>query len=113
IAPERAELHGRIEARFRAMAAAGGLDEARRLSALGLDPSLPAMKAIGVPEMIAAATGGITVDAAIISAVAATRRYAKRQETWFRNQMPDWRRLPAGNFLAAAEDLAQQMKNGG
>ena len=93
VAPERAWLHGRIEARFRQMAATGGLDEAAALADLGLDPALPAMKAIGVPEMMAAATGRLTIDEAIAAAVTATRRYAKRQETWFRNQMPGWLRI--------------------
>ena len=75
------------------MAATGGLDEAAALADLGLDPALPAMKAIGVPEMMAAATGRLTIDEAIAAAVTATRRYAKRQETWFRNQMPGWLRI--------------------
>jgi tRNA dimethylallyltransferase len=112
VAPERADLHRRIDARFHAMVAAGGLEEADRLATLGLDPSLPAMKAIGVPEMIAAARGAVPLDAAIAAATAATRRYAKRQETWFRNQMPHWSRVPPGNFLAVTEAVAQQVKRG-
>ncbi|SON56409.1 tRNA dimethylallyltransferase [Hartmannibacter diazotrophicus] len=93
LAPDRAWLHGRIEARFGKMVAEGGLEEARRFAALGLDPALPAMKAIGVPEMMAAASGAMTLDEAIAAAVTATRRYAKRQETWFRNQFTDWSRI--------------------
>ncbi len=57
IAPDRDLLRARIAARFAAMVASGGLDEARDFAALGLDPALPAMKAIGVPEMMAAAIG--------------------------------------------------------
>jgi tRNA dimethylallyltransferase len=113
LAPAREDLHRRIAARFEAMAAAGGLDEARQLAEMGLDPSLPAMKAIGVPEMIAAATGERPLEEAVASAITATRRYARRQETWFRNQMPGWTRIDPGNFVAAAELVAQQMKNGG
>jgi tRNA dimethylallyltransferase len=94
IAPDRAVLHERIAERFRRMVVGGGLDEARAVAELGLDPSLPAMKAIGVPEMIAAATGARPLDAAVEAAIAATRRYAKRQETWFRNQFPNWTRIP-------------------
>jgi tRNA dimethylallyltransferase len=112
VAPGRADLHRRIDARFRAMVEAGGLEEADRLAGLGLDPSLPAMKAIGVPEMIAAARGAMPLEVAIEAATAATRRYAKRQETWFRNQMPDWTRVPPGNFLAVTELVAQQVKRG-
>jgi tRNA dimethylallyltransferase len=112
VAPERADLHRRIEDRFHDMVSAGALEEARALDALGLDPSLPAMKAIGVPEMIAAARGDTTVDSAVAAAVAATRRYAKRQETWFRNQMPDWRRVEPGHFVAAADAVAQLLKRG-
>lgn len=94
LAPERALLHRRIAARFRAMAAEGGLEEARAFAALGLDAGLPAMKAIGVPEMMAAATGEIAVEDAVEAAIVATRRYARRQETWFRNQFATWTRLP-------------------
>lgn len=93
IAPARDRLHARIADRFRRMVDDGGLAEARAFAALGLDPALPAMKAIGVPEMIAAATGARPLEAAIEAAVAATRGYAKRQETWFRNRFSDWRRV--------------------
>ncbi len=113
MAPERDWLHARIDERFRVMVADGGLDEAQAFAALGLDPALPAMKAIGVPEMMAAARGDLPVEEAIDAAVIATRQYAKRQETWFRNQMPDWLRLdPAASrhFLAVADDIAQRMK---
>lgn len=113
MAPERDWLHARIEERFRAMAAGGGLDEAKAFADLHLDPALPAMKAIGVPEMIAAARGEVPVDQAIEAAITATRQYAKRQETWFRNQMPDWQRIDPAvsrHFLAVAGDIAQRMK---
>jgi tRNA dimethylallyltransferase len=106
--PDRAELHQRIEARFRVMVDEGGIEEARNLAALGLDPALPAMKAIGVPEMMAAAAGVLPEGEAIAAAVAATRRYAKRQETWFRNRMGSWQRVQSGNIIAAAEKIAQQ-----
>jgi tRNA dimethylallyltransferase len=72
----------------------GAKAEVEALLALDPDPSLPAMKAIGVREMAAVLGGGCTMDEAIARAKAATRQYAKRQATWFRNQMgPDWRRL--------------------
>ena len=113
MAPERDWLHARIDERFRSMAAGGGLDEARAFAALDLDPALPAMKAIGVPEMIAAARGELPIEEAVEAAITATRQYAKRQETWFRNQMADWPRVdPAASrhFLAVADDIAQRMK---
>jgi tRNA dimethylallyltransferase len=87
---ERAELVRRIETRFAAMLEAGALEEVRRLAARHLDPSLPAMKAHGVPWLIRHLAGEITLDEAAAGSVMDTRRYAKRQLTWFRNQMPGW-----------------------
>jgi tRNA dimethylallyltransferase len=87
---ERKELVARIEARFTAMLSAGALDEVRALAARQLDPLLPAMKAHGVPWLIRHLKGEISLDEAAAGAVMDTRRYAKRQVTWFRNQMPGW-----------------------
>jgi tRNA dimethylallyltransferase len=87
---ERSELVARIERRFGAMLEAGALDEVRSLAARQLDPTLPAMKAHGVPWLIRHLAGEITLEEAAEGAVMDTRRYAKRQVTWFRNQMKDW-----------------------
>jgi tRNA dimethylallyltransferase len=87
---ERSELVRRIEARFAAMQAAGALEEVRRLAERKLDPALPAMKAHGVPWLIRHLQGEITLEEAAAGAIMDTRRYAKRQLTWFRNQMDDW-----------------------
>jgi tRNA dimethylallyltransferase len=87
---ERQELVRRIETRFAAMLQAGALDEVRALKHRQLDPSLPAMKAHGVPWLIRHLDGAISLDEAAAGAVMDTRRYAKRQLTWFRNQMKDW-----------------------
>jgi tRNA dimethylallyltransferase len=87
---ERAELVARIETRFAAMLKAGALEEVRALAERKLDPSLPAMKAHGVPWLIRHLNGEISLDEAAAGAVMDTRRYAKRQLTWFRNQMKDW-----------------------
>jgi tRNA dimethylallyltransferase len=87
---ERKELVRRIEARFEAMMKSTALDEVRRLAERKLDPILPAMKAHGVPWLIRHLDGEISREAAIAGAVMDTRRYAKRQLTWFRNQMTDW-----------------------
>ena len=94
IEPDRAELVARIDRRFDGMIEAGALDEVKALAALDLDPLLPAMKAIGVRELQAALRGEISMAEAIERAKIATRQYAKRQSTWFRNQLgPHWVRV--------------------
>ncbi|HEV2515025.1 MAG TPA: tRNA (adenosine(37)-N6)-dimethylallyltransferase MiaA [Devosia sp.] len=88
--PDRERLRQRIAQRFETMFSAGAVEEVEALLALELDPSLPAMKAIGVPEITAMLAGELEQDVAIERAVIATRQYAKRQRTWFRNRMADW-----------------------
>jgi tRNA dimethylallyltransferase len=102
---DRSELVRRIEARFAAMLAASALEEVRALAARKLDPSLPAMKAHGVPWLIRHLQGEITLDEAAAGAVMDTRRYAKRQVTWFRNQMPGWTWIGAEEAETATENL--------
>lgn len=100
IEPERAALVERIDVRFDRMLDKGALDEVKQLSALGLDPDLPAMKAIGVRELQAALAGAISFPEAIERAKIATRQYAKRQTTWFRHQLgPEWQRLRPGEGI--------------
>jgi tRNA dimethylallyltransferase len=93
---ERKELWSRIEKRFAGMLAAGALDEVRALAARKLDPLLPAMKAHGVPWLIKHLAGEISLEKAAVGAIIDTRRYAKRQMTWFRNQITDWPWAAAG-----------------
>jgi tRNA dimethylallyltransferase len=93
IEPDRAWLHERIAARARQMVVDGGLEEARVLGALGLHRDLPAMKAIGVREFLDHFSGKLSLDEALAAMKTETRRYAKRQMTWFRHQMPDWGRM--------------------
>lgn len=94
--PDRSELARRIDERFDGMMAQGAVEEVRRLLAMDLPPALPAMKAIGVREIAAMLAGEIDIDEACARAKAATRQYAKRQLTWFRNQFgPEWRVQPA------------------
>ena len=93
---ERGKLHQRIDTRFDAMMSNGALEEVQALRARGLDPLLPAMKAHGVPWLIAALNGDIPLLAAVDAAKRDTRRYTKRQLTWFRNQLPDWPWRAAG-----------------
>jgi tRNA dimethylallyltransferase len=85
--PPRADLYAAIEARFDGMVAAGAVAEAAVLAARGLDPSLPAMKALGVADMARVAAGSIALDDAVMQAKTASRHYAKRQVTWFKGQM--------------------------
>ncbi len=87
LAPPREDLYARCNDRFDTMMAQGALDEVAVLVARGLDPSLPAMKALGVPELAAHLTGDMTREAAVEKAKQATRNFAKRQMTWFRNQI--------------------------
>ena len=89
--PPRAALYQRCDARLAAMVERGALDEVVALMALGLEADLPAMKALGVPELARHLAGEVDIDTAIAAAQQATRRYAKRQLTWFRHQMvADW-----------------------
>src|SRR6476620_4734307 len=103
ISCERQELVRRIEMRFAAMLKSGALEEVRQLAARKLDPVLPAMKAHGVPWLIRHVRSEISQEEAEAGAVMDTRRYAKRQLTWFRNQMKDWPWHTAENAVAALE----------
>lgn len=98
---DRAELVSRIETRFAAMLSAGALDEVKALAARGLDPLLPAMKAHGVPWLIRHLAGALSLDETAAGSIMDTRRYAKRQRTWFRGQMKDWPMFPTGQAFDA------------
>jgi len=90
--PDVAWLHARIKSRFEAMVAQGAIEEAR--AALPVwDSRAPWAKAIGAPELIAYLKGHISLAEAITAATLATRQYAKRQRTWFRNRMSAWQDL--------------------
>ena len=93
IEPEREALYGNCDLRVAQMVEAGALDEVRALAERGLDPALPAMKAVGVREFAAHLAGETTLAAAVEATRQATRNYAKRQLTWFRNQTPGWARV--------------------
>jgi tRNA dimethylallyltransferase len=93
IEPPRAALYAACDARLAAMFEAGAIEEVRALHARGLDPTLPAMKAVGVREIIDHLEGRASLAEALAAAQRETRRYAKRQLTWFRNQTPDWPRI--------------------
>jgi tRNA dimethylallyltransferase len=91
---DRALLASRVSARLHTMLEEGALDEVRALLDLGIGPLMPAMKAIGVREFSAVLAGEVTAQEAVERAAAATRRYAKRQGTWFRNRFgTEWQRI--------------------
>ncbi len=101
--PPREELYRRIDARFEAMLEAGALAEVEALTARKLSLDLPVMKALGVAPLAALSRGEIGGAEAVARASRDTRHYAKRQTTWFRNRMQDWRQLGASS--APVEDL--------
>jgi tRNA dimethylallyltransferase len=91
--PPRDWLNERCDARFETMFA-DGQEEVSTLLARNLDPALPVMRAIGVPEIGAFQRGEITESDVKIAGKRATGQYAKRQYTWFsRQSSPDWPRL--------------------
>jgi tRNA dimethylallyltransferase len=87
---ERAELYRRCDARFDAMIAEGAVGEARAVVALGLDPALPAMRAVGLPPLLAYARGEIVFEEAAERAKTSTRNYSKRQTTWINSNFKTW-----------------------
>jgi tRNA dimethylallyltransferase len=95
IDPPRTELVRRADARADAMLAAGAVEEVARLRARNLPQSLPAMRAIGVPPLLAHLEGLMPLAEAVTRWKLDTRQYIKRQSTWFRNQTPDWKRIAA------------------
>jgi tRNA dimethylallyltransferase len=93
LAPPRPWLHERIARRAELMLSDEGIAEVRTLLAQGLSDKLPAMRAIGVPEIGDFLAGKADYSETLHRLTVATRQYAKRQETWFRNQMSGWQRL--------------------
>ncbi len=89
----RPELNARAATRLQAMMAAGALEEVAALLALHLPADAPVMKALAVPQLAAHLAGDCTLDAALEQALAVTRQYQKRQQTWVRNQFAGWQRV--------------------
>ena len=93
------------------MLEAGALAEVAALEALELDPGLPAMKALGVRPLARHRAGELTLDEAVALTQRDTRRYAKRQLTWLRNQAADWPSITAQDsksFFAANFPIIRQ-----
>ena len=91
--PPRDALYARCNARLHAMVAQGVLAEIEAWRARSLSPDAPVSKAVGLRELAEAVEGRVTLSDALALAAQATRRYAKRQATWFRHQAPSWPRL--------------------
>lgn len=110
--PPRDWLRDRCDARLVQMFDHGAVEEAETLLARGLDPDLPAMRAIGVPQIASHLRGDITRAEALEQTQAATRQYAKRQYTWFRNQPPaDWPRHTESLNNDSINQLATILRN--
>ncbi len=110
LTPDRDELLRRIDARFDAMMTAGALEEVHALATRKLNPSLPAMKAHGVPWLIRHLDGEVTLAEAVAHAKLETRQYTKRQATWFRNQLPQFEWVVPADAQAAIERQLQALQ---
>jgi tRNA dimethylallyltransferase len=104
--PPRDWLYARCEARFDAMLESGALEEVRTVMAMDVPAAAPGLRALGAPELSAHLRGDLTLEDATILAKQETRRYAKRQLTWLRNQMGAWERLDPSQPDFTARALA-------
>lgn len=92
--PPREWLYRRCDERFSSMIEQGAAEEVQLLLSRDLDPNLPVMRAIGVREIASWVRGESSLEEALVAGQQATRRYAKRQYTWFAHQPPqDWPRF--------------------
>lgn len=109
---DRAWLYARIETRFLAMLDQGGEAEALTLLQKNLAGGLPVMNAISLPHYAAHMKDPETIDRAEVveKSVRDTRRYAKRQMTWFRNQMKDWPRLDPMDWVNDADKMLKDLQ---
>lgn len=99
LSPEVTFLNRSIRARFELMLEEGALEECARFRAQGGDLALPSGRALGAADLLGYLDGRLSLAAATDAAVAATRRYAKRQRTWFRNHMAAWTRIDTPDAL--------------
>ena len=113
---DRQDLYDRIDARVTAMLEMGLVEEIRGLLDSGIPPKATALQAIGYKEFVAALNGECTVEEAADQVRQASRRYAKRQLTWFRrNQSIHWlrrsKRVGSGEILSAARQIVNESDN--
>ncbi len=102
----RSLLRERIAERFYAMLEAGWMREVHWLAGLALDEDHPARRAVGYRQLLAHVEGRVPLDEAIRAGITATRRYAKRQGTWFRHQTPA---AVFGSAAVLARDLRKAL----
>lgn len=110
ICPNAEELDARCYLRFDKMIDSGALDEIRFLYSLNLDEKLPAMKALGVPELMEYVKGNCLLETAIENAKLHTRQYAKRQRTWFKNKLKADYELP-NCYLGDFDDIKKEVQS--
>jgi tRNA dimethylallyltransferase len=89
----------------------GALDEVAALTARGLAPDLPVMKAVGLRELRAHLAGDLTLAEAVAAAQRASRQYAKRQYTWFRHQLAADLRLDTKFSINLTQEICQKIRN--
>ena len=105
VAPPRPVLQARADARFRGMMAAGALEEARALGAMGYAPDLPVMRALGVASLLVACRSEMALEMAIARAILDTRQYIKRQQTWLNRNMIAWNSINAQDSEINASEI--------
>lgn len=108
--PNRATLYERINQRFDTMSDDRGFNEVRALMARNLNPDLPVMKAIGVPQLAGILSGDVSHEEGIEAAKRETRRFAKRQFTWFRGQAKDWAVCEGSNAILRKWEKISKIK---
>jgi len=106
LTPPREWLDPRLDRRFERMIAEGALAEVARIMALDVPPAAPGLRATGAPELAAHLAGEISLEEATARAKTETRRYAKRQLTWIRNQMAGWEKLDPSDPEILAKAMA-------
>jgi tRNA dimethylallyltransferase len=107
---DRDELYSRCEARFDSMLAVGALEEARIVDAMGLDPALPIMRAVGLAQLLAQIRGELPLEEAIAAAKTATRNYAKRQLTWIRGNFELWKQYNTQYLERTKHEIAMLLE---
>ena len=107
LSPEREGLRRAIEARFDRMMEKGALAEVDRLAVRRLDPALPAMRALGVPPLLAHRAGLLSLAEAVARSKAETRAYAKRQDTFARHQLAGFAPVEPEGAEASIEELSR------
>lgn len=111
LAVDPAVLAARIDARVDAMVAAGLVEEVRNLMSAGFREGITAPQAIGYKEIVEALEGRCTLDEAVAAIKQATRRYAKRQRTWFRrDERIRWVNADTGDARRVADEIISQLE---